>query len=154
MILQIWVWWYFVFWFRLLNYAGNLASIFYDQGKMDMAILNYKRAIACDAGFLEAYNNLVCSSTSRSNLISWNWFSLKIITIVDICSQPFSYRVMHWRMLVGLKKLVTAIVYVFWVIMPWIFQNYAFYLHSDKIKRVFFFPSSNAFLCNQLILKL
>lgn len=39
--------------------AGNLASVYYEQSNLDMAILNYKRAIACDAGFLEAYNNLV-----------------------------------------------------------------------------------------------
>ncbi|KAG5553325.1 hypothetical protein RHGRI_011257 [Rhododendron griersonianum] len=38
--------------------ACNLASIYYEQGKLDMAVLHYKRAIACDAGFLEAYNNL------------------------------------------------------------------------------------------------
>ncbi|OIT21173.1 putative udp-n-acetylglucosamine--peptide n-acetylglucosaminyltransferase sec [Nicotiana attenuata] len=35
---------------------GNLASVYYEQGNMEMAILNYRRAITCDAGFLEAYN--------------------------------------------------------------------------------------------------
>lgn len=39
--------------------AGNLASIYYEQRNLDMAILNYRRAIALDSGFLEAYNNLV-----------------------------------------------------------------------------------------------
>ena len=39
--------------------AGNLASIFYEQGQLDMAILHYKQAVACDPRFLEAYNNLV-----------------------------------------------------------------------------------------------
>lgn len=39
--------------------TGNLASIHYEQGQLDMAILHYKQAIACDPRFLEAYNNLV-----------------------------------------------------------------------------------------------
>ncbi|GAB2210029.1 hypothetical protein Droror1_Dr00015279 [Drosera rotundifolia] len=38
--------------------AGNLATIHYEQGQLDMAILHYKRAITLDAGFFEAYNNL------------------------------------------------------------------------------------------------
>ncbi|KAL9162279.1 hypothetical protein ABFS82_07G079400 [Erythranthe guttata] len=38
--------------------AGNLGSIYYEQSNLDMAILNYKRAIACDAGSLETYNSL------------------------------------------------------------------------------------------------
>lgn len=41
------------------NSAGNLASMYYEQGNLDMAILHYNSAISCDAGFLEAYNNLV-----------------------------------------------------------------------------------------------
>lgn len=41
--------------------AGNLASVYYEESNLDMAILNYKRAIACDPGFLEAYNNLVAT---------------------------------------------------------------------------------------------
>lgn len=41
---------------------GNLASIYYDQGQLDLAIVHYKQAIACDSKFLEAYNNLVSSS--------------------------------------------------------------------------------------------
>lgn len=46
--------------------VGNLASIHYEQGNLEMAILNYKRAIACDSGFLEAYNNLVGPFSSFS----------------------------------------------------------------------------------------
>lgn len=43
-----------------MNFAvGNLASVYYEQGQFDMAIINYKRAITFDSGFLEAYNNLV-----------------------------------------------------------------------------------------------
>ncbi|KAK6161641.1 hypothetical protein DH2020_005022 [Rehmannia glutinosa] len=42
----------------LVFIIGNLASVYYEQSNLDMAILNYKRAIACDSGFLEAYNNL------------------------------------------------------------------------------------------------
>lgn len=41
--------------------AGNVASTYYEQGQMDMAIMHYKQAIECDSGFLEAYNNLVGS---------------------------------------------------------------------------------------------
>ena len=41
--------------------AGNMASTYYEQGQMDMAIMHYKQAIDCDSGFLEAYNNLVGS---------------------------------------------------------------------------------------------
>lgn len=41
--------------------AGNMASTYYEQGQMNMAIVHYKRAIECDSGFLEAYNNLVGS---------------------------------------------------------------------------------------------
>ncbi|KAH7543355.1 hypothetical protein FEM48_Zijuj02G0175400 [Ziziphus jujuba var. spinosa] len=43
------------------NYAmafGNLASTYYEQGQLDLAILHYKHAISCDPRFLEAYNNL------------------------------------------------------------------------------------------------
>lgn len=39
--------------------AGNLASVYYEQGNMEMAIFHYRRAITCDTEFLEAYNNLV-----------------------------------------------------------------------------------------------
>lgn len=39
--------------------AGNLASVYYEQGQLDVAILHYKQALAFDSGFLEAYNNLV-----------------------------------------------------------------------------------------------
>lgn len=42
-------------------YAGNLASTYYEQGQLDLAILHYKHAISCDPRFLEAYNNLVSS---------------------------------------------------------------------------------------------
>ncbi|KAI3683413.1 hypothetical protein L1987_83916 [Smallanthus sonchifolius] len=44
-----------------LDYAmafGNLASIYYEQGNLEIAINHYKQAIALDTGFLEAYNNL------------------------------------------------------------------------------------------------
>ncbi|KAG6474338.1 hypothetical protein ZIOFF_068264 [Zingiber officinale] len=37
---------------------GNLASIYYEQSQLDMAILHYKQAINCDSTFIEAYNNL------------------------------------------------------------------------------------------------
>jgi tetratricopeptide (TPR) repeat protein len=51
-----------------MNYvAGNLASIHYEQGQLDMAILHYKQAIACDPRFLEAYNNLVGLFSYRCN---------------------------------------------------------------------------------------
>lgn len=40
--------------------AGNMASIYYEQGQLDMAVVNYRKAITFDSGFLEAYNNLVC----------------------------------------------------------------------------------------------
>ena len=39
--------------------AGNLASTYYEQGQLDLAIMHYKQAITCDSGFVEAYNNLV-----------------------------------------------------------------------------------------------
>lgn len=39
--------------------TGNLASTYYEQGQLDMAILHYKQAVSCDPRFLEAYNNLV-----------------------------------------------------------------------------------------------
>ena len=41
--------------------AGNLASMYYEQGQLDLAILHYNQAISCDQRFLEAYNNLVGS---------------------------------------------------------------------------------------------
>ena len=41
------------------NKSGNLASIYYEQGNLEMAIFHFKRAISLDSGFLEAYNNLV-----------------------------------------------------------------------------------------------
>lgn len=56
---EVLIWFFRSLFFLGNQLAGNMASIFYEQGNMDMAILNYKRAIACDAGFLEAYNNLV-----------------------------------------------------------------------------------------------
>lgn len=39
--------------------AGNLASVYYDQGLLDYAILHYKQALLLDSSFIEAYNNLV-----------------------------------------------------------------------------------------------
>lgn len=47
--------------------SGNLASIYYEQGNLEMAINHYKQAIARDAGFLEAYNNLVSIIFSMRN---------------------------------------------------------------------------------------
>ncbi|KAG6501592.1 hypothetical protein ZIOFF_041475 [Zingiber officinale] len=44
---------------------GNLASIYYEQSQLDMAILHYKQAINCDSTFIEAYNN--CSSQTAAN---------------------------------------------------------------------------------------
>lgn len=40
--------------------AGNLASVYYEQGLLDLAIVHYKQALVLDTSFLEAYNNLVC----------------------------------------------------------------------------------------------
>lgn len=40
--------------------AGNLASVYYEQGLLDLAIVHYKQALLLDTSFLEAYNNLVC----------------------------------------------------------------------------------------------
>ncbi|KAI3742261.1 hypothetical protein L1987_59941 [Smallanthus sonchifolius] len=37
---------------------GNLASIYYERGNLEVATNHYKQAIARDTGFLEAYNNL------------------------------------------------------------------------------------------------
>jgi len=36
---------------------GNLATIYYEQGQLDMAIRCYNQAIVCDPQFVEAYNN-------------------------------------------------------------------------------------------------
>ena len=50
------------FWLHIQSCsAGNLASTYYDQGQLDLAILHYKQAISSDPRFLEAYNNLVGS---------------------------------------------------------------------------------------------
>jgi protein O-GlcNAc transferase len=38
--------------------AGNLASLYYEQGLLDHAIAHYKQALLLDSNFLEAYNNL------------------------------------------------------------------------------------------------
>jgi len=38
--------------------------MYYELGQLDLAILHYKEAINYDSGFLEAYNNLVCSWTT------------------------------------------------------------------------------------------
>ena len=37
---------------------GNLPSVYYEQGQMDLAIMHYKQAIILDSTFVEAYNNL------------------------------------------------------------------------------------------------
>jgi protein O-GlcNAc transferase len=37
---------------------GNIASIYYEQGQLDLAIRHYKQALSRDPRFLEAYNNL------------------------------------------------------------------------------------------------
>jgi protein O-GlcNAc transferase len=37
---------------------GNLASLYYEQGLLDHAIVHYKQALLLDSNFLEAYNNL------------------------------------------------------------------------------------------------
>jgi hypothetical protein len=39
--------------------AGNLVSMYYEQGLLEYAILHYKQALLLDSNFLEAYNNLV-----------------------------------------------------------------------------------------------
>ena len=33
-------------------------GVYYEQGKLDMAIVTYQEAIACEPQFPEAYNNL------------------------------------------------------------------------------------------------
>ena len=47
--------------------TGNIASMYYEQGQLDQAILHYKQAIACDTGFIEAYNNLVTLTAPNIN---------------------------------------------------------------------------------------
>lgn len=42
-------------------HAGNLATIYYEQRQLDMAIHCYNQAILCDPRFVEAYNNMVSS---------------------------------------------------------------------------------------------
>jgi tetratricopeptide (TPR) repeat protein len=37
---------------------GNLASCFYDEGNMEMAVKLYKHAIQLEPNFPDAYNNL------------------------------------------------------------------------------------------------
>lgn len=49
--------------------AGNLASMYYEQGQLDLAIFHYKQAISCDSAFLEAYNNLVGQYTLCCTII-------------------------------------------------------------------------------------
>ncbi|XP_020409049.1 probable UDP-N-acetylglucosamine--peptide N-acetylglucosaminyltransferase SEC-like isoform X4 [Zea mays] len=39
-------------------HAGNLATIYYEQGQLDMAIRCYNQAIVYDPQFIEAYNNM------------------------------------------------------------------------------------------------
>lgn len=61
----------------LLHGAGNLASTYYERGQLDLAIIHYKQAIACDGRFLEAYNNLVGHPGPSSHmcyLLVWNFF--------------------------------------------------------------------------------
>jgi tetratricopeptide (TPR) repeat protein len=72
--------------------AGNLASIHYEQGQLDMAILHYKQAIACDPRFLEAYNNLVGLFSYRHNslknprvLVLENFLFSVLITKLPLC---------------------------------------------------------------------
>lgn len=73
----------------LLHCSGNLTSIYYEQGNLEMAINHYKQAIARDAGFLGAYNNLVSFSfSSIINFLCVHAFDNKLFT-----------REMHLRML-------------------------------------------------------
>lgn len=44
---------------KCVVFAGSLGTTYYEQGQLDLAILHSKQAIACDSGFVEAYNNLV-----------------------------------------------------------------------------------------------
>ena len=37
---------------------GNLAGVFYEQGKLEQAIATYREAITHEPQFPEAYNNL------------------------------------------------------------------------------------------------
>lgn len=53
--------------------AANLASIYYEQGNLDMAIFHYKQAISLDSEFLEAYNNLVGHFVVFTILDSLQW---------------------------------------------------------------------------------
>lgn len=52
------------------SFAGNLASIYYEQGQLDLAILHYSQAITCDPQFVEAYNNLVGMKCMTSEILS------------------------------------------------------------------------------------
>ncbi len=49
--------------------AGNLASLYYEQGLLDHAIVHYKQALLLDSNFLEAYNNLVWLLSKSQNYI-------------------------------------------------------------------------------------
>jgi protein O-GlcNAc transferase len=49
--------------------AGNLASLYYEQGLLDHAIVHYKQALLLDSNFLEAYNNLVWLLSKSQNHI-------------------------------------------------------------------------------------
>jgi len=60
---------------------GNLASVYYEQGQMDLAIMHYKQAIMLDSSFVEAYNNLgsalksASSSSVKSNVMPRRFYS-------------------------------------------------------------------------------
>lgn len=58
--------------------AGNLASVYYDQGLLDSAILYYKQALLLDSSFIEAYNNLVWSDYL---IVPWVILSVKAVVL-------------------------------------------------------------------------
>ena len=76
-----------------------------------MAINHYKQAIACDAGFLEAYNNLVSqfSALLLGWPLSWKLNSGFLFHIVINLALLLT-REMHSRMPAKLKKPFIAIV--------------------------------------------
>lgn len=51
-------------------HAGNLATIYYEQRQLDMAIHCYNQALICDPRFVEAYNNMVSSGSAHCSLLT------------------------------------------------------------------------------------
>lgn len=43
---------------HIVSHTCTCAGVYYEQGKLDMAIATYQEAISCEPQFPEAYNNL------------------------------------------------------------------------------------------------